>query len=188
MLPSSGPITIDDLNQEFTSWANQGGSLNTFRPANNAPTGWGFPSSNPPIPNSGSISLNDFYGKYAHHDKNKDGCTIIIGNLSNIMYGYSALNNPQVGNISNPSMPGGQVIIAFSSWIPGFLSSSGAIQLIIFGSFANSSSIFTQVYIEGTYLNRTQAVYSTTASTTSWQWNINNQIFAPSGAGYAVIR
>ena len=184
-VPSS-PVSMQDLMTEFNAGSTNIKNLGSFYAGGGrVPTGWNRPLGNEKIASSGTIRLGGFSTTFQNHAPLQP-MVIGVGNLSGVLYGYSALSNPSYGSITNPGLVSGVVVVQF---VYNALTNPSSIQMDIFGNnVANSNATFNRIYLNGITLNRTAASYSTGNGATSFVWGNMVNYFGTSGTVYPVIR
>ena len=175
-IPATGAVSLEMISDEFGGGAPD--SISDYYADDGIPTGWiGV------VPFSGEISLEDFRNTFDHFSSNEPA--LVVGNVSGLILGYTV---GSMGSLSNATVVSGAVIREFNynALVPPI----GANKFVLEGTGEpDTSASFTEIYVNGTYLRRSDATYnSNEAGNTSWTWSAANRIFPASGTLYPVIR
>lgn len=174
-LPTSGPLTLADIQTEF------GGSnpisLSEYY-AGGAYVPAGTTGTYGAVPSSGVIGIRNFYGT----SKILDTQTVTSGSTSTgtdpyfNWYGYKGTGSPTFGSISDgtSNIYSGAAINGIYFYEEGSVGAGGfydrGIILVINGTQANSG--WTTMNIGSTAYNRTDAAFSTAGGVSTWTWSL----------------
>lgn len=166
-LPTSGPIWISQLRDEFGNWGPPNYMSHYYAGGGLVPPG--YTGQNGAIPSSGYVSLWHFYGAARYPQ-------MVFGNYGT-SYGYI---EGSFGSLTpNVTWPWAPYRIILFYW------TNGVVYLDVDGYHPNSgwTNIDAQGY--GGY-NRASAAFSQQGGYTRWRWNAGNP-FGAVGAGTRVV-
>ena len=184
-LPTSGPLTLADIQTEF------GGSnpisLSEYY-SGGAYVPAGTSGTNGAVPSSGAISIWNFYGTSAVLDTQ----TITSGSTSTgtdpffNWYGYKGTGSPTFGSISDgtSNIYAGATINGIYFYEEGSVGAGGYyirdVILVINGTQSNSG--WTTMTIGSTSFTRASAGFSTSGGVSTWTWSLSIPNPAVSGS------
>lgn len=167
-LPTSGPLSLNDIKNEFGGPASP--SLSNYY-AGGAYVPAGVTGTYGAVPTSGAISIRNFYGTSNYLDIQ----TVTVGfysDVDNYLWGYST---GAAGSISDGTFNplGGATIVALCHNV-------GAVFFNVAGVHANSG--WTSLTVNGNTYTRASATYYTDAAYTYWYWSASNPFTQTIGA------
>lgn len=154
-LPSSGPLSLSDIQGEFGG-SNPISITEYYAGGGLVPTG--TTGTYGAVPSSGAISIRNFYGT-------TKGNTVTVGTYFDgtyTHYGYES--GVPYGSISPTTWPidGGTIYALY--WI-----NINVLGFSLVGSHANSG--WTNMNVAGTLVNRASASYNNSGYYTTWTWS-----------------
>lgn len=178
-LPSSGPLSLSDIQGEF------GGSnpisLSEYY-AGGAYVPAGTSGTYGAVPTGGAISIRNFYGTskiitethtlvpgttYSKYSVSRGFIDGIIGTISPTTFGF--LSNAPITQLDYNSFSFGVDTVSFS----------------IVGNFSNSG--WTSVSVNGTTFTRASGSFSTGSGSTGWSWSVTSDPFGADGTSNPVV-